>query len=172
MFNKDNFETLFNSLYPRLIVYSINFVNDKVIAEEIVGDCFVKLWERRKELGHIGNIKSYLYTMVKNASFDHLERSKKMISFELEDYDAGVKIEQDLIEDEVHAILYEALGKLPEKCRKVFELSCLMGLKYKDIAYDLDISVNTVKSQRARAILLLQEQLKNNPFLMVMLFSL
>lgn len=172
MFNKEIFKNLFNTLYPRLIAYSVNYVKDKIAAEEIVEDCFMKLWEKRNDLGHIDNLKSYLYTMVRNASFNYLETRKKLISLNQDEHDSEIKIENDIIEAEVHAILYQALENLPAKCRKVFELSCLMGIKYKDIAKDLDISINTVKSQRTRAIKLLRNQLKNNPFLMVLLSTL
>ncbi|MGC1631374.1 MAG: sigma-70 family RNA polymerase sigma factor, partial [Gelidibacter sp.] len=64
-----------------------------------------------------------------------------------------------------------ALDRLPLKCRKVFEMSCLDGMKYKDIAQELNISLITVKSQRARAIELLKKQLKNNPHLLLFLTS-
>lgn len=80
MFNKEIFKNLFNTLYPRLIAYSVNYVKNKIAAEEIVGDCFMKLWEKRNELGHIDNLKSYLYTMVRNASIDYLEKRKKLVS--------------------------------------------------------------------------------------------
>lgn len=173
MLNKDTFKDLFNALYPRLISYSFKYVKDKFAAEEIVEDCLVILWEKREELAHIDDIKPYLYTMIRNASFKYLEKSKKVISLKKKHHDSAIAIEQDIIEEEVHAIiLYKALETLPEKCRKVFELSCLKGVKYKDIATDLDISINTVKSQRSRAIELLKKQLKNNPFLMFLLSSL
>jgi RNA polymerase sigma-70 factor (ECF subfamily) len=78
-------------------------------------------------------------------------------------------MEQLILEEEVHYLLFQALDSLPEKCRQVFELSCLEGMKYKDIAEDLQISINTVKSQRARAIDLLRKQLKDYPFFQLFL---
>ncbi|ALJ06287.1 hypothetical protein APS56_14595 [Pseudalgibacter alginicilyticus] len=172
MLNKETFKDLFNALYPRLVSYSFKYVKDAFIAEEIVEDCLVVLWEKRKDLAHIDNVKPYLYTMVRNASFKYLEKKKRMISLDQTVHDSAVVIEQGIIEEEVHAvILYQALETLPPKCRKVFELSCLKGMKYKDIATDMDISLNTVKSQRSRAIELLKKQLKNNPFLLILLSS-
>lgn len=170
MLSRENFKNIFNTLYPRLISYSFKYVKDKFVAEEIVEDCFVILWEKREDLVHVDDIKPYLYIMVRNASFKYLKKEQKVISLKQKHLDLAVIIQQDIIEEEVHAIiLYKALEKLPAKCRKVFELSCLKGVKYKDIALDLDISVNTVKSQRSRAIKLLKEQLKNNPFLLFLL---
>ena len=172
MLNKETFKDLFIALYPRLISYSFKYVQEKFSAEEIVEDCFVTLWERRESLAHIDDIKPYLYIMVRNSSLKYLEKSKKIISLKKKHHDSAIMIEHDIIEEEVHAvILYQALDKLPVKCRKVFELSCLDGMKYKDIAQELDISVNTVKSQRARAIELLKKHLKNNPYLLLLLTS-
>lgn len=170
--NKESFKILFDTFYPRLIAYSFKYVKDEIAAEEIVEDCLVNLWVKRNKLGHVDNLKPYLYTMVRNASFTYLEKSKRLVTLREEEHDSAIRIDHDIIEEEVHAILYKALENLPAKCRRVFELSCLNGLKYKDIAIDLGISINTVKSQRARAIELLKNQLKDNPFLLLMLSSL
>lgn len=159
-------------MYPRLTAYSFKFVKDKYEAEEIVEDCFVILWEKRENLMHIEDIKSYLYTMVRNASFKYLDKSTKVVPLRFIHLKEVAPIDNDIIEEEVHSVLlFEALQKLPNKCREVFELSCLKGMKYKDIAEDLNISLNTVKSQRSRAIELIKKQLKSNPFLMFFLTS-
>ena len=69
------------------------------------------------------------------------------------------------------SILIDVLNSLPEKCKEVFELSCLEGMKYKDIAAQLNISVNTVKSLRVRAVELLKEKLTNeSELLFILLF--
>ncbi len=152
MLNRETFKDLFNTLYPRLISYSLKYVTDKFAAEEIVEESFVALWEKREALVHIKDIKPYLYVIVRNASLKYLEKSNKVLQLNKKHHDSAVMIDYDIIEEEVHAvILSQALDTLPAKCRKVFELSCLDGVKYKDIAEELDISVNTVKSQRARA---------------------
>lgn len=173
MLNQETFKKLFDALYPRLIAYSYKYVKDKYIAEEIVGECLAILWEKRAGLSHIEDLKSYLYTMVRNASFKSLENNSRVISLKNEHIKYIIDIEHDIIEEEVHGVLLlQALDALPIKCREVFELSCLRGMKYKDIAEDLNISLNTVKSQRSRAIELLKKQLKNNPFLMTFLATL
>ncbi len=173
MLNKDTYKDLFYHLYPRLVSYSSKYLKDQFAAEEVVEDCFVTLWEKRENLSHIPDIKPYLYKMVRNASLKYLLKSKKVISLDSKQHDSAILIDQDIIEEEVHAvILFKALETLPLKCRKVFELSCLKGVKYKDIAEELEISINTVKSQRARAIDILKKQLKNYPYLLLILFSL
>nr|WP_278286665.1 RNA polymerase sigma-70 factor [Zhouia spongiae] len=160
---------MFYNLYPRLLSFCIKYVKDPFAAEEIVEECMLYLWERKNDLAEVMDLKSYLYTMVRNKAYAYLKKNSKVVSL---DSGFGESVSQEdeyIIEEEVHATLIAALNTLPEKCRRVFELSCLEGLKYKDIAEDMGISVNTVKSQRSRAIELLKTQLKDNPLLLIYL---
>ncbi|WNH09507.1 RNA polymerase sigma-70 factor [Thalassobellus suaedae] len=170
--DKNAFKVIFNTYYKRLYLFSLNYVEDKYAAEEIVENVLLKLWQKRNKLDKIDNLKSYLYTMVRNASLDYIKKEKKFIRLDLEKHDSVTLKDQFIIEEETYAVLFQALDTLPSKCRKVFELSCLEGLKYKDIAEDLQISINTVKSQRARAIELLKSHLKNHPFFQILLATL
>lgn len=166
------FKIIFDTYYSRLYTFSLNYVAEGYEAEEIVENVLLKLWQKRDKADKINNLKSYLYTMVRNASLDYLKKEKKFVRLDIEKHDATTLKDQFIIEEETHAILFQALETLPKKCRKVFELSCLEGLKYKDIAEDLQISLNTVKSQRARAIELLKSYLKNYPLHQILLASL
>jgi RNA polymerase sigma-70 factor (ECF subfamily) len=170
--DKNAFKIIFDTYYKRLYAFSLHYVEDQYIAEEIVEDTLVKLWQKRNKLDKVENLKSYLYGMVRNASIDHLKKDKKFVRLDVKKHGAMPLKEQYIIEEETHAILFQALETLPKKCKKVFELSCLDGVKYKDIAEDLQISINTVKSQRARAIELLKSYLKDYPFYQIFLMSL
>lgn len=166
------FKVIFDTYYKRLYSFSLNYVTEQYAAEEIVENVLLKLWEKRQKLEKIDNLKSYLYTMVRNASLDYLKRENKFVRLDIDKHDVIISKNPFIIEEETHAILYQALETLPKKCRTVFELSCIEGLKYKDIAEDLQISINTVKSQRARAIELLKLQLKNHPIFQLLLAGL
>ncbi|UKM64503.1 RNA polymerase sigma-70 factor [Flavobacteriaceae bacterium GSB9] len=169
--DKKAFKIIFNAYYKRLYSFSLNYVGEKYAAEEIVENTLLKLWQKRNKVDKIKNLKSYLYAMVRNASIDFNKKEKKFIRLEVDKHDTVSQKNQFIIEEETYAILFQALEDLPEKCRKVFELSCLEGIKYKDIAEDLQISINTVKSQRARAIALLKENLKDRPLFQILLAS-
>lgn len=147
-------------------------MEDKNTAEEIVEECMVYLWERKERMSQVKDIKSYLYTMVKNKAFAHLKQVDKTVSLDAQPYEQFSQSDEFTIEEDVHAILLNAIDSLPEKCKVVFKLSCLEGIKYKDIAEDLNISVNTVKSQRARALELIKEKLKGQSILAVYLLFL
>ncbi len=163
------YRTIFEAYNKRLYSFSLKIVENAFAAEEIVENVFLKLWQKRHKMDDVKNLKSYLYTMAYNASLDFIKKNKKFVRFNIEEHDGTVLMEQLILEEEVHYLLFQALDSLPEKCRQVFELSCLEGMKYKDIAEDLQISINTVKSQRARAIDLLRKQLKDYPFFQLFL---
>ncbi|WP_394973536.1 RNA polymerase sigma-70 factor [uncultured Croceitalea sp.] len=164
------FRLLFDSLYPRLCAFSLNFVHEKFDTEEIVGDVFVKLWRKRGKLDKVEHPKSYLYRMCYNASMDFIKKKGNApIRLNPKTHGTSTIMKELIIEEEVHSILFKAMDSLPKKCRRVFELSCIEGLRYKDIAEDLQISLNTVKSQRSRAIELLRVQLKDYSFLYLLL---
>lgn len=167
--NSKAFKELFDVFYERLYAFSFKYVQDNYAAEEIVENTMLMIWERRKSLDTIKDLKSYLYTSVRNASFDYIKKEKKVVPINIEMHDSIDYFKQNVIEEETHKLLIDALNALPEKCRKVFELCCMEDLKYKDVAEELQISVNTVKSQRTRAIKLLKEKLKNSPFYLFIL---
>ena len=158
--DENAFKIIFDTYYHRLYMFALHYVSELYVAEEIVETVLLKLWQKKHQLGSIGNLKSYLYSMVRNASLDYLKKEKKFVKLEVGKHDSLILMEQYIIEEETHAILFKALEALPEKCKQVFKLSCLEGLKYQDIAEELQISVNTVKSQRARAIELMKKNLK------------
>lgn len=170
--DENAFKIIFDTYFKRLHAFSLHYTEDNFAAEEIVEETLLKLWQKRHKLEKIENLKSYLYSMVRNASIDYLKKEKKFVRLDAKKHNAISSKEQFVIEEETHAILFQALETLPKKCREVFELSCLEGAKYKDIAEDLQISINTVKSQRARAIELLKSYLKNYPFYQLFLMSL
>ncbi len=166
------FKIIFDTFYKRLYTFSFNYVSESYAAEEVIENVFFKLWKERHKLDRVENLKSYLYTMTRNASLDYIKKEKQFVRLDPEKHGSSTLMNQYIITEETHAILFQALETLPKKCRKVFELSCIEGVKYKDIAEDLQISINTVKSQRARAIELLKKHLKNHPLFQVILASL
>lgn len=166
------FEIIFHQLYSRLCSFSLNYTKDNIIAEEVVGDSFLLVWNRRENFEDINGLKSYLYTTVRNASLDYLKKNGEVIRIDIETPDSTKNIEFQMIEEESHSMLYHALDSLPDKCRKVFKMSCLDGVKYLDIADEMQISLNTVKSQRARAIQLLKDRLKDQRFYTLLLSTL
>ena len=163
------FKEIFESMYPRLYGYALKYLKEEPLAEDVVENVMLKLWERRERYKEVKNLNSYLYSMVRNAALDHLAKHPRSVRYE----DSKVEIEEnfnfDIIEDEVYSVLLKTLETLPDKCKTVFKLSCIQNYSYQEIADQLDISVNTVKSQRSRAVSLMKSKLKGHPAFLLLL---
>ncbi len=164
------FEQVFNMHYAGLCRYAQKYVIDLDNAREIVQGTFVKLWEIKNSLSQDTSVKSYLYKAVQNNCLDYLKHVK--ISNEYKEdllrkvMDSGFKsisspenCLEGLIEKELEDRIIDAIASLPDSCREIFELSRFKGLKYREIAKELNISIKTVETQISRAIQALHEKL-------------
>ena len=168
--DKPAFELLFENYFEVLCRFAFGYIKDRDASQEIVQDVFINLWNKRETIDPDRQVKSYLYTSVKNRCLNYIRDNKKFRSFYL---DVEVEMEipdtnPDLFsENETKIKIENALDKLPEKCRQVFELSRFEEMKYKDIADNLGISVKTVEVQISKALRILREELKE--FLMILI---
>ncbi|MCG6189218.1 RNA polymerase sigma-70 factor [Maribellus maritimus] len=157
--DQKKFRQLMELTSDDLLIFAIGFIRDKETAEEIVSDVFVKIWNNRKALLKVKNIKSYLFISVKNGCLSHLRKSSKnknIISIdEFEDFKflpVEGPLEDDLIEEETVNLIYNAIDKLPPKCKLAFTLAKINGLKYKEIAEIMDVSEKTVNNHLVNAV--------------------
>ncbi|MFC2139132.1 RNA polymerase sigma-70 factor [Bacteroidota bacterium] len=167
------FEKLFRTYCQNLVNFSRRYIRDKQIAENIVQDVFLKIWQNRHTIDSSQSIKSYLFAAVKNESFKHLRH----LDVETRSYDKIVKLvnvektpDEVLDEKELQEKVNSALNDLPEKCREIFFMSRFDKLKYAEIAEILDISIKTVETQIGRALKKLRENL--SAAIMILLFIL
>ena len=151
------YKELFVLYYRRLLQFSYSFTHCKETAEEIVSDVFLKIWLRRKSLPEVENIHLYLYVSTKNLSLNCVLKEKRAKTFSLDE----VKVEfnsiyfnpeQLYISSEMFKRIQFAVGQLPPKCQLIFKLVKEDGLKYKQVAELLHLSVKTIESQMAIAI--------------------
>lgn len=154
-----DFSNHFEDLYVPLCQFALKFVSDRDIAEDIVQDNFVYLWENWARLSKIDSIKAYMFAAVKNKSLSYLQKKCiKNTLHQIEDYQDLMSDNQhptalELLEcQELEAILEKALNHLPERCRIIFTMKRFAGKSNKEIAKDLDISVKTVEAQMTIAI--------------------
>jgi RNA polymerase sigma-70 factor (ECF subfamily) len=116
-----------------LFLFAMGFLKNKEIAEEIVSDVFVKIWNNRKNLPNVKNIKSYLFISVKNGCLSHLRKTKTKNIISIDEFEDFVFLpvegpEDDLIEQETLCLIYKAIEKLPPKCKLAFTLAKVNGL--------------------------------------------
>lgn len=176
--NKKGFEILFRTYYKRMCAYALTFVSQSDVAEDIVGDVFIKLWEKHTRLNITGSISGYLFQAVKNSCINYLtrEKNRKQTVSENEVNLLNLKINYpvsdkypltDLIGKELEERIISEIEKLPEQCKEIFYLSRFEELSHQEIADKLGISKNTVKVQVYRALVKLKSGLK--PYLPVIL---
>lgn len=154
------FQLLFHKMYMPLCSFCERFVLIREVAEELVSDVFYTIWKNRGRLQVVAP-KSYLYTAVRNRGFDYLRGVSRMSLCELE-HAAHIPSENHTLHDvlehaELEMQLNQGIGTLPKQCKIIFELSREEGLKYREIAQELSISVKTVEAQMGRALKRLRE---------------
>ncbi|MEJ8843339.1 RNA polymerase sigma-70 factor [Lacibacter sp. H375] len=146
------YKELYMLLFDGLHRFSYSLVKSREGAEEIVSDSFIKLWQIRGQLHCIDNLKGYLYTTTRNLSLNYLAKKLRDPLYYLNDIDLETVIEfntpEDLfISNETIKGIEQAVHGLPPQCKMVFQLVREQGLKYKEVATELNISVFTVRNQ-------------------------
>lgn len=148
---------LYRIYYTSLFQFSVTFVREKPAAEEIVSDVFMQLWQMREKVSAIDNLTVYLYTCIRNHSLNYLRKNKRDTTFTLDDDSLDIPSpaadpEQLYITAELTKKIDAIIEQLPERCRIIFKLIREDGLKYREVAAILDISVKTVESQMGIAM--------------------
>lgn len=163
--NEKAFETLFKRYYQMLRKVAQYMLDDLEQAEELVQDAFVNIWEKRSNVNPDASFKNYLITAVRNRCLNHIKAKKKTHSIDddeiwQEQLVADSRTEAAVNFKEMHRAIEQAIDKLPEQCRIIFQLSRHEGMSYKEIAEALDIAPKTVENQIGRALKVLKVELK------------
>ena len=169
--NTRAFEQLFKNYYAPLRGYCQGIVIDKQISEDIVQDAFVYLWNNRKTLEIKTTIQTYLYSTVRHGALHYLKKQlmERTHFPRLAEFITYLQ-ESEYSEEEVVKLekAKKILQELPEQCRIVFVMNCIDGKKYKDIAEELNISVNTVKTHLSKAYRKFREKLDDRAYLLLL----
>ncbi len=172
---QNSFDRIYVMYYSRMLRFAKEYVVFEEDAENVVQDVFLLLWEKREVLDIHISLVSYLFSLVKNRSLDYLrhkvvaEEYKQELSFKL------MSLEQlnytFSSEEEIEKVIANAIDKLPERCREIFLKSRIEGMKYREIAEELNISANTVENHIAIALKKLRVELKDYLPLLLFLVS-
>jgi RNA polymerase sigma-70 factor (family 1) len=159
------FRQLFDTFSKKLVHFSFAIVRVKDAALEVVDDVFVRLWKNRQHADQIQNISVYLYTAVKNTSLNYLaQMARQQVSESFDFIDihlaSGQSPEQRMITTEIFKKIQAAVEELPPRCKMIFKLVREDGLKYKEVAQILNVSVNTVDAQMVIAVKRISEKVK------------
>lgn len=167
-----SFEKLFKEYFIPLSNFANTYLHDLEASKEIVQEVFVNIWNKRNEMLEDQKLKSYLYTSVRNRSFNYIRDHKKfqsnVLDVELADHESPLNMD-NLEVEELQLKIEDALSTLPDKCREVFSLSRFENLKYTEIAERMGISVKTVEAQMSKALKILKIELKDYITILILL---
>ncbi len=174
-----SFKLLYTNYYRKSYLFAKSYVHDEMVAEDIVSDVLIKLWEKIKE-DHIEHFEGLLIAMIKNKSLDYLkhqyvklEAFSSISAIYKRDLDIRVSTLEacdpdELLSSEIQVIISQTLASLPEQTREIFELSRYFNKSNKEIAKHLNISIKTIEYHITKALKLLRTNLRDYlPFIIL-----
>jgi RNA polymerase sigma-70 factor, ECF subfamily len=155
--------TLFCRYYDHMCRYVYTIVRCKLMTEEVVSDVFAKIWNQRQTLNIQTSVKAYLLVSVRNLSIDYLRREarRRVLGVELihpnipSDYTSA---HETVVGNETNRVIEAAIERLPKQGRLIFRLSRDGGMKYREIADQLGISIKTVETHMTRSLMYLRQE--------------
>lgn len=156
------FEKLYKLYFPRLHSFSFKIINDSGLAKDVVQNVFIKIWETRTSF-NFDNPEAFIYRMVRNASINYIRHLKVVdnLKSRVKDQYLGEELyyidmvgnePYILIEKELEDKILEVMNSLPDKCLTVFRMSRIDGLKNREIADQLEISIKSVEKHISKAM--------------------
>lgn len=171
-----SYEEVYKQYFKALLCYAISLVNDEYLAEEMVQNVFLKIWEKKNQIDIQTSLKAYLYKAVYFECLNFLKHQKVKqqyhahASYVMKNEHAPSATDQ-IQHKTLENNFRKALDELPDQCSLVFKLSRFESLRYKDIAERLGISEKTVESHMGKALKLLRLKLAEFISLFLILFT-
>jgi RNA polymerase sigma-70 factor (ECF subfamily) len=156
------YDEIFRTHYPQLVGLAESMLRNRAEAEEVAQDVMLELWRRRQQITVESSLRAYLLRATRNRTLNRIRHERVAKTGESHAQivtHANPKGEHNLVEAEIEAALRSAIDELPPRCREVFELSRVHGLRYAEIAATMEISVKTVEVQMGKALRLLRDRM-------------
>ncbi len=162
--NEQDFELIYKKYYSMLYHIVLKMTEDKVVAEDIIHDVFIKIWNKRNDLVIHGSVKSYLIKSCINSTINFLNQLHNKNEITLEEHAVSNENNNDtyqhsLDKQYIKKRMRKEINQLPTMCKTVFILNRFEKMSYKDIASYLDISVKTVDNHLWKAVTHLRKKL-------------
>lgn len=166
--DKKALKKLHDKYFNQMCLYAMKSTYETGVVEELVSDCFIKIWENRKKIEINSSFKHYIFFMLRNSIIDYSRKTKFLT-------DSIDKIQEPadepyFDEQKQYADLYSVIEMLPEQRRRILELAVFESMTYQQIAEKLDIKKNTVKTQMGRAFRFIKEKLDPKDFYLFCVF--
>ena len=159
------FEFLFNAFYDKLMRVGLFYLGKESNAQDAVSEVFYKLWSNRNKLAKVETLENYLFTMIKNHCLGIIRSNKKVIFDEnIMEFNQKIVLENPeskLISEEFIKFYNSKIQELPPRCKVIYLMIKEDGLKYKEAADILNISVKTIENQMTKAVSHIRKCLNN-----------
>jgi RNA polymerase sigma-70 factor (family 1) len=156
--NEKAFDFFYQKHLPSLQYYAFRILYDQGLAQDMVDEAFIRIWKRYEKFNHPKVIRSWLYTTTRNLCLNSINQQKilaeikERVIIENPDLYTEDAVDSMIMHDEVIAGAKSVLEKLPAKCKRIFKLLYIEGQTVRTIAEDLDLTISTVKNQKARGL--------------------
>jgi RNA polymerase sigma-70 factor (ECF subfamily) len=163
--NDQIFENLFRDYYPRLTLHAFKLIGNQDQAEDIVQDFFVEMFDSRDKINVHTSLKQYLYQSVRNRCLNHIKHMGVHLNYQQKlpayEHSKDPDPAELMAETELENRIAKIVAQLPKQCREIYLLSRQKGMKNKEIAETLNISVRTVETHISNALKVLRKQLSS-----------
>lgn len=171
--DKRVFELFYKQYYKQLFAVAYRYVGQMEVAEEIVHDLFINIWNKAEQLNIQHSIKSYLFKAIVNSSLNYIKKEKmqtekRLAYLAVQDNEVSLDEESKETDEKLLKSLEEALELLPAKCKQVMYLSRFGKLKQQEIAAQMEISLKTVKNHLTYGFQKLRDHLANQQELIIL----
>lgn len=167
-FNDGTFEDMFRSYFQDLMRFVCSYVNDEEVAKDIVHDVFFAVLRNKKHLDASYSMKSYLFTLSRNYALNYLKHLRVVAMNEREVVEVLENTGDELeVYEERVSRLNEKMAELPEKQREVLIKCFVDGRKYQEVADEMEISVNSLKTHISRGLKFLRNELREDVILLI-----
>lgn len=162
--DQDELKLFFNRYFPVFVLFATNYVENRQVCEDIVQEAFVAFWQKQETFKNMYYVRAFLYKLVRNKCLNHLRHLKARAGFEEKEGREKAGVEStgyfidSIIKEEASRIVCEALEHLSPVGREVIEWA-MEGLSNQEIAEKMGISVNTVRTHKARSYPYLRSRL-------------
>ena len=170
--DENAFKTLFCQFFSPLCIFAHRYIERWETCEDVVQESFLKIWENRKSIRIETSARNFLVTSVRNNCIDYLRKQELELAWKQWKISKGDEPSGDIYSIvELRTMLSEALDKLPENTRLIFEKNRFEGKKYTEIAEEQQISVKTVEAHISKALKILRVELKDYLPFLILLFQ-
>lgn len=165
--DKKAFRSFYYTYYKKTFHWATYFVKSEQLAEEVVSEVFIRIWKNRKQLPKVLQLDNYLFIATKRQSLNFINQKNKRFVLSSDIELPQVIGKQDTqpeylyMQQELETILEKAIERLSPRCRLIFQMVRLDGMKYQQVADLLQISSKTVENQLLKATLILRKSVQN-----------